>query len=127
MKSIRWLLGKLVLFYDAVVPVRALVRRSDAEQARVDAQTASMALYQFTACPFCVKVRRAARALNLRLEIRDALRDPTSRKELLERGGKSKVPCLRITENGQDTWMYESSEIVRYLHARFAAAAAAAA
>jgi hypothetical protein len=36
-------------------------------------------------------------------------------------GGKIKVPCLRIEENGQTTWMYESKVIIDYLDKRFAA------
>jgi glutathione S-transferase len=32
------------------------------------------------------------------------------------------VPCLRIEENGQTTWMYESKVIIDYLDKRFAAA-----
>jgi len=31
------------------------------------------------------------------------------------------VPCLRIEENGQTTWMYESNTIIEYLNQRFAA------
>jgi glutathione S-transferase len=37
-------------------------------------------------------------------------------------GGKFKVPCLRIEENGQSTWLYESKAIIAYLDERFASA-----
>ncbi|MCA7113286.1 hypothetical protein LGL75_14005 [Staphylococcus aureus] len=29
------------------------------------------------------------------------------------------MPCLRIEENGQTRWMYESSDIVAYLEKTF--------
>ncbi len=29
------------------------------------------------------------------------------------------MPCLRIEENGQTTWMYESKVIIDYLDKRF--------
>jgi len=32
-----------------------------------------------------------------------------------------KVPCLKITENGEDRWMYESNDIIAYLNGRFVA------
>jgi hypothetical protein len=41
------------------------------------------------------------------------------RQTLLEQGGKIQVPCLRIEEDGQSTWLYESKAISAYLHERF--------
>jgi glutathione S-transferase len=36
--------------------------------------------------------------------------------DLVQGGGKLKVPCLRIHENSKDTiWMYESSAIISFL------------
>ena len=58
------------------------------------------------------KLQRSAEA--------QAMNDPQARQALLEGGGKVKVPCLRIEENGQVRWMYESSEIIAYLEGRFA-------
>ncbi|MDU2873429.1 MAG: glutathione S-transferase N-terminal domain-containing protein, partial [Pseudomonas aeruginosa] len=54
------------------------------------------------------------------MQLKDAMNDPQARQALLEGGGKVKVPCLRIEENGQVRWMYESSEIIAYLEGRFA-------
>ena len=45
-----------------------------------------------------------------------------ARAALLAGGGKIKVPCLRIEENGESRWMYESNDIIRYLESRFAKA-----
>ena len=54
--------------------------------------------------------------------LRDAKNNEQDRQTLLEQGGKIKVPCLRIEENGQSTWLYESKAIIAYLDERFAAA-----
>ena len=49
------------------------------------------------------------------METRDAKNNEAYRQELAEQGGKVKVPCLRIEEQGKVTWMYESSDIVAFL------------
>ncbi|MBA2778503.1 glutaredoxin family protein [Billgrantia kenyensis] len=96
------------------------VERSDEEQARVDEACRSLALYQFRACPFCIKVRKEMARLGLKIEIRDAQLDPDHRHELEAGGGKVKVPCLLIEhEDGRKEWMYESSAINTWLHRRF--------
>ena len=46
----------------------------------------------------------------------------TSNKEhamaLMQGGGKTQVPCLRIEQaNGEVQWMYESDDIIAYLRA----------
>ena len=118
MNAIRWLLGRLILFLDWVT----MPRRPDHSpelQAKLDAQTASLALYQYAACPFCVKTRRAIRRLGLNIELRDARNDPQHRRDLEWLGGKQQVPCLRIEQNGQVTWLYESSDIIAWLQQRF--------
>lgn len=119
MKQIRWLLGKIILFFDAAFTPKPPVRPAE-QQAEIDARTASLKLYQYLACPFCVKTRRAIRRLGLDIETRDALHDPEYRKELEEQGGKQQVPCLKIThDDGHIEWLYESSDIIQYLETRF--------
>jgi glutathione S-transferase len=60
------------------------------------------------------------RRLNLKIELRDAKRDPVFTQELVQGGGKLKVPCLRIPgEDGSVRWLYESGDIVQYLEQRF--------
>ena len=84
-----------------------------------------MALYQFRACPFCVKTRRAMKRLGLGIELRDARTDPQWRRQLLGGGGRLQVPCLFIPgEPGEARWMYESGDIIAYLERRFAVQAA---
>ena len=118
-KRIRWLLGQIILFIDWLTRPSPMQRTPEA-QAAVDERTHSMALYQFRLCPFCVKVRRSIRRLNLNIELRDALNDPQHRADLREGGGEVKVPCLAITENGKTRWMYESSDIIAWLEQNFA-------
>ncbi|MDT4874859.1 hypothetical protein FQZ97_1101880 [compost metagenome] len=60
--------------------------------------------------------------LNLPIALRDAKNDEAHRAALLAGGGKVKVPCLRIEENGESRWMYESNDIIGYLESRFAKA-----
>ncbi len=114
MKFVRWFLGRIILFFNFIFTPRSKKREPQAQQ-QLDVQTANMALYQFHACPFCVKVRRSIKRNGLKIETRDAKNDDNYRQELAEQGGKVKVPCLRIEENGQVQWMYESSDIVAYL------------
>ncbi len=117
LKLLREGLGRLVILISFFIPT-GKVKRSAEEQQCVDQQTASLSLYQFYACPFCLKTRRAIKRLGLKIETRDAQSNPC-RAELKAEGGEIKVPCLRI-ENPQETiWMYESSDIIAYLEQRF--------
>ena len=115
MELVRWPLGQLILLVDRLTTPRA-PDRDDQAQARLDAATRDLALYQFKACPFCVKTRRAARRLGLTIETRDARGDPRWRQELVEQGGRLQVPCLFIpTSAGGGQWLYESRDIIAYL------------
>jgi len=119
MRIVRWFLGNLILFIDFITTPRG-VKRSPEAQAQVDQQTRMLALYQFHACPFCVKVRRAMKRYSLNIELRDAKNNAMYREELEQEGGRIKVPCLRITnDDGSVSWMYESSDIIRYLEKSF--------
>ncbi|GLZ89537.1 glutaredoxin [Metapseudomonas resinovorans] len=118
-KALRVGLGQLIIFLDLITRPRKQ-RRSPEAQSRVAEEASSLALYQFNACPFCVKTRRAMHRLNVPVALRDAKNDETHRAALLAGGGKVKVPCLRIEENGESRWMYESNDIIRYLESRFA-------
>lgn len=118
-KLVRAVVGPLLLTWDRLTTPKGITRPVE-EQQRIDRQTRDLVLYQFRSCPFCIKTRRAIKRLSLDIAVRDALRDADSRRELLEGGGQIKVPCLKIAGNGgQTTWMYESSDIIRYLQERF--------
>lgn len=119
MKFIRWFLGRLILAVDFLTRPTPEVR-DPAAQAAIDAQTANMALYQFEACPFCVKVRRQFRKHGLHIELRDAKNNVAYQEELTTQGGKYKVPCLRIEESsGTVKWLYESNDIIAYVKNKF--------
>ncbi len=121
MALIRFILGKLILLLDWVFTPRSITR-DPAQQALIDGQTASLTLYQYQACPFCVKVRRAMKRQGLKIETRDVKRNDAAREELLAGGGDLKVPCLRIGEGERGAqWMYESKDIIGYLEGRFLA------
>ncbi len=114
-RGVRALLTPLMLLWERL-PVRNKVVRDPADQRSIDEKTAHLVLYDFRTCPFCIKVRRAARRLSLNLETRDAQHDEKNREELLSGGGEIKVPCLRITDaQGNVTWLYESDAIISYL------------
>jgi glutaredoxin len=122
MRIIRLILGKLILLFNWVFTPRG-VTRDAASQANIDAQTAGLKLYQYEACPFCVKVRREMKRQSLHIETRDVKRSESAREELLAGGGSLKVPCLRIDEGEREPqWMYESKEIIQYLERRFVTA-----
>jgi glutaredoxin len=122
MKIIRWVLGRFILLLDFIFTPRG-VKRPQEQQAQLDQQTIGLSLYQYAACPFCVKVRRSMKRNSLKVETRDAKRNP-HREELLNGGGKIKVPCLKIEEeNGQVSWLYESSDIISYMEQRYLSAA----
>ena len=117
-KALRLGLGYIIVFFSFLTrPKKA--RRTDEAQNKVDQVSASLALYQFYACPFCVKVRRTLRRLNMPVATVDA-QQPANKQELLAGGGKVKVPCLKIVENGEAKWLYESKDIISYLEKRCA-------
>ncbi|KRT54799.1 Glutaredoxin [endosymbiont of Ridgeia piscesae] len=99
--------------------MKALNRSTD-EQTRIDQACRSLALYQTNSCPYCVTVRRTIKKLQLKIELRDIQRNPAWRQELMQGGGMTQVPCLRIeAANGRVQWMYESADIKRYLRQHF--------
>ena len=76
-------------------------------------------LYHYGSCPFCFKVRICITRLGIEIPMMDIQKSTAHRDTLKAGGGNTMVPCLRIEENGQDRWMYESGDIVAYLEERF--------
>ncbi|WP_299494230.1 glutathione S-transferase N-terminal domain-containing protein [uncultured Shewanella sp.] len=113
---IRWLLGRIILLLNFIFTPKKR-QRSAEEQQKVNAITQHFTLFEYKACPFCVKVRRAARRQALNITTLDA-KQPEHKQTLLNEGGKVQVPCLRIEENNEVRWMYESSAIIDYLNKR---------
>lgn len=119
-RTVRLLLSPFMVLWEMVTTPKGIERTAEAQQ-RIDGETASMALYQFRTCPFCIKVRREMKRLSLNIELRDAQHDAQHRAALQQGGGKPQVPCLRWTdENGNEQWLYESDAIIGLLRSRFA-------
>ncbi len=76
-------------------------------------------LYEYYTCPFCFMTRRVIKQLGVEIEHRDILKNPDYRQELIQGGGKSQVPCLRIESGQHITWLYESADIIKYLKTVF--------
>ena len=75
-----------------------------------------LALYHFSSCPFCLRVRAAISRLGLEVELRDIHKEGKHLAELLEGMGRQTVPVLRIeSDDGEVQWMPESGDIVQYL------------
>ena len=118
-RTLRIVLGPVMLLKERLTQPTG-VQRAPAEQAKVDQQCQSLALYQFSTCPFCIKVRQEMRRLSLPIEKRDAQHHADHRNELLQGSGATQVPCLKITEaDGKIRWLQDSTEIVAYLRGRF--------
>ncbi|SES80853.1 glutaredoxin family protein [Thalassotalea agarivorans] len=115
MAVIRWIIGRIILFFDFIFSPSKPKRTLDDQKALDDA-TAHLSLYQLPACPFCVKVRREMKRQGLNIALRNINQNESYREELIREGGKRTVPCLKIEAQGQETkWLYESSDIVQYL------------
>jgi glutaredoxin len=75
-----------------------------------------LVLYHSHTCPYCAIVRSAIDRLGLDVELREIFEDPRSREQLVEARGRATVPVLLITSpDGEERWMPESQDIVRYL------------
>ena len=72
-------------------------------------------LYYSTTCSFCAAVRVSMWWFGIKMPLKDILFHPQNKTDLINGGGKSQVPCLRIEKNGVVQWMYESADIIAYL------------
>ena len=120
LKAVRNGLGLIIVFFDWISRPKPL-QRSEQEQSSAQSAMQGLSLYQFFACPFCTKTRRAIHKLNVNIEARDINKSPEYREQLEQGGGRVKVPCLRIEEKGEVRWMYESNDIISFLENRLAA------
>lgn len=121
-KLLRNALGSIIVFVDWISRPKA-IQRSPSEQSRVQSAMNGLSLYQFRACPFCIKTRRAIHGLGVDIELRDINKEMKHREDLQQGGKQVKVPCLRIEENNEVRWMYESNDIIAYLTQRASATA----
>jgi len=118
LKLFRNALGGLIALFDLITRGRKL-KRTPQEQARIETELQTLTLYQFFACPFCIKTRRALHKMNLPIQKKSVTSGSPYREELLKGGGKVQTPCLRIETDGNVEYLYESSAIIDYLKHRF--------
>ena len=121
-KTLRLILGPVLLLKETLTRPKGLERPQVAQE-KVDQQCQALVLYQYKTCPFCIKVRQEISRLSLNIKRIDAQPEGRDRQDLLQHGGQTKVPCLRITDDsGNSQWLYDSDRIVAYLGGRFATA-----
>lgn len=119
MSVIRFVLGRIILFFDWLTRPKSPEHTPEV-QAELDQKTSDLALYQYQACPFCVKARRVIRRLGLNIELRDASKNLQHKTDLASLGGKVQVPCLLIGKTSDNPqWLYESDAITRYLETHY--------
>lgn len=119
MKAIRYILGRIILLVDWLTRPKSMVRTS-AEQQLVDEKLKAYSLYELTACPFCVKVRRECTRLGLDIKRENVKVDAQALKRLESEGGKYQVPCLHIVAaDGSVEWVYESTDVITRLRQDF--------
>jgi glutaredoxin len=118
-RTLRIVLGPFMLLWERLSQPKGVQRSPMAQQA-VEQQCRELRLYQFSTCPFCIKVRQEMRRLSLPITRLDAQHDTANRAALLQGGGAWKVPCLVVHKtDGQAQWIYESGAIISYLRQRF--------
>jgi len=119
LKAFRNGLGALIALISRLIPVKKVKRDAKAQEL-ANEKAKKIELYQFFACPFCIMTRRVIRRLNIKIVTCNAqTRGGQYREEILKEAGKVQVPCLKITENGKVSWMYESAVIKDYLEKEF--------
>ena len=115
-RTLRRIIGPIMLLINKITMPKGVQRAVD-EQRKLNEITKNYVIYQFKTCPFCIKVRRELARQSLNIEIRDAQHNADYREQLLQGGGKIKVPCLRIkNRESRIIWLYESDAIIQHLH-----------
>lgn len=88
-----------------------------------------LSLYYSLACPYCQRVLAAMDNMGFKPNYRQHMAGEITlcdrgqnkhRNDLVSGGGKATVPCLRIEREGKTEWMYESSDIIKFLQSNFA-------
>lgn len=118
LKLLREGLGRIIIFVDWMIQPQKIERDPELQEI-VNKQVQDMTLYQLYACPFCIKTRRALKRLNLPVETRNVHLGSPHRQVLEQGGGRIQVPCLHLQQEGDDIWMYESSDIIEFLEKQF--------
>ena len=76
-------------------------------------------LYKTDLCGFCYRVRHWMDANGIEIPLKDVNQDQEAFRELLQGGGRTTVPCLKIQRGDEVEWMFESMDIIRYLAEKY--------
>lgn len=77
----------------------------------------TLALYHKVHCPYCRNVLSLFKNSTLKIALKDTDKVSAYQQELIKHGGKKQVPCLKVSEKGKkDIWLYESTDIIKYLN-----------
>ncbi|REL34742.1 glutaredoxin family protein [Thalassotalea euphylliae] len=117
MKLLRWLVGRIVILVNFLTQPKSPKLTAQRQQ-EIAELTKHLSLYHLPTCPFCVKVRRAMKREGIELPLMNIKDNNYAvREELINGGGKPTVPCLKITDAGENKveWLYESDDIIAYL------------
>ncbi|MBX2796259.1 MAG: glutaredoxin [Myxococcales bacterium] len=87
--------------------------RTPAAAVPAPTEARELVLFKYDACGFCRRVMAALQQLDLTVAMRDTLREPEARQELLQATGRTQVPCLFV--DGQP--LLESADIIDWLRA----------
>jgi glutaredoxin len=69
-----------------------------------------LTLYIMDTCPYCHRVLNYLEQHQIKVAQKDIAKNSAHRKELLDIGGKTQVPCLVIDGNA----LYESADIIQW-------------
>jgi len=95
------------------------VKRSLKEQQKVNKAANDLTLYVSDTCPYCARVKKQVKHLNVPLKVKNLDKCHIFQKELLSGGGKAQVPCLKIERRQGSEWVYRSDKIARYIDRKF--------
>jgi glutaredoxin len=116
---IHFIVGGLIRLIDFLTTPSS-IKRNEEIQKEIDNRCNNLALYYYPSCPFCIRVKRHMKRMNLNIRMIDPRKDEMAMQNLKDKGGKVQVPCLQIVdEDGSSTWMYESADINEYLDTQF--------
>ncbi|WP_370293971.1 glutaredoxin family protein [Thalassolituus sp.] len=118
MSLTRHLKGKTLSFVDRIMPVKPLERTPE-EQLLLDRESRRMHLYFCPECPSSISIKRYCERFGLHVVQKDVQRVNAYRNELVNGGGESRVPCLRVDGTEGESWVYSPDEILEFINNRF--------
>lgn len=76
------------------------------------------ALYYYDSCPFCQRVLASLPKVKVDVEKRNVMQNRSFSEQQRKATGRTTVPCLLIENEGKETWMFESADIIRFLQSQ---------